>query len=300
VALAAGGLLFLPWLPSFLYQAEHTGTPWAPPVRPGSALAQTIDDFAGGDYQEALLFGMILFALFGLGLLARAVDDRHLDVDLHTQPQVRLEAAMVGLTLGLGIVAGFLASSTFVSRYAAVFFPFFILVVAAGVTRFVGLLPRLTVVGAVVLFGLIGAGANVTMDRTQAGVIADAVNRDAEPGDLVLICPDQLGPALHREVDGDLQQVVYPSFAGPEFVDWVDYRERNDAADPVTFAEQALEEAGEGRIWLAWSGAYKTFEGDCEAVIRTLRSARPGGGTVVAEDGDEFNEHANLETFEPS
>ncbi|HWW53661.1 MAG TPA: glycosyltransferase family 39 protein, partial [Acidimicrobiales bacterium] len=28
-ALASGSLLFLPWVPSFLYQAAHTGTPWA-------------------------------------------------------------------------------------------------------------------------------------------------------------------------------------------------------------------------------------------------------------------------------
>src|SRR5437764_8686927 len=28
-AMAAGGLLFLPWLPGFAYQLKHTGTPWA-------------------------------------------------------------------------------------------------------------------------------------------------------------------------------------------------------------------------------------------------------------------------------
>ena len=32
VAVAVGGLAFLPWLPTFIYQSKHTGTPWAPPA----------------------------------------------------------------------------------------------------------------------------------------------------------------------------------------------------------------------------------------------------------------------------
>src|SRR2546426_201584 len=31
VGLAAGGLLFAPWLPAFAFQLRHTGTPWAEP-----------------------------------------------------------------------------------------------------------------------------------------------------------------------------------------------------------------------------------------------------------------------------
>ncbi|HEX8804271.1 MAG TPA: glycosyltransferase family 39 protein, partial [Acidimicrobiales bacterium] len=40
VAMAAGGLLFVPWLGGFLYQAGHTGTPWGSPYRP-TELVQT-------------------------------------------------------------------------------------------------------------------------------------------------------------------------------------------------------------------------------------------------------------------
>ncbi len=34
LAVAAGGIFFLPWVPSFLEQASSTGTPWADPSRP--------------------------------------------------------------------------------------------------------------------------------------------------------------------------------------------------------------------------------------------------------------------------
>ena len=32
VAVAVGGLAFVPWLPTFIYQSKHTGTPWALPA----------------------------------------------------------------------------------------------------------------------------------------------------------------------------------------------------------------------------------------------------------------------------
>ena len=68
LAIAAGGLLFVPWLPSFLYQAAHTGTPWAGRLRPTNLLGATIQDFGGGAFKDAILVGAILVALSLLGL----------------------------------------------------------------------------------------------------------------------------------------------------------------------------------------------------------------------------------------
>ncbi len=55
VATVIGGLAFTPWLPTFLYQRAHTGTPWGEPVFPGVPLGYTLRDFAGGDVQEGWL-----------------------------------------------------------------------------------------------------------------------------------------------------------------------------------------------------------------------------------------------------
>src|SRR5205085_4081636 len=43
VAMAGGGVAFAPWLPVFLYQARHTGTPWAYPPNPVSII-DTLSD----------------------------------------------------------------------------------------------------------------------------------------------------------------------------------------------------------------------------------------------------------------
>ncbi len=76
VAMAAGGVFLLPWLPSMLYQSAHTGTPWASVVRPTTMVTETLQDFGGGDFAEGVLLGWALFGLFLLGLLATRLDDR--------------------------------------------------------------------------------------------------------------------------------------------------------------------------------------------------------------------------------
>src|SRR5207342_1082390 len=48
-AIAVGLLLFIPWLPTFLSQRAHTGTPWGVAVLPGLPIGMTFLGFAGGD-----------------------------------------------------------------------------------------------------------------------------------------------------------------------------------------------------------------------------------------------------------
>ena len=94
----------------------------------------------------------------------------------------------------------------------------------------------------------------------------------------------------------DVVQVVYPSFEDPEFVDWVDYEERNDAADPEAFAEELLTMAGDNRIFYVWNPAYRTFEGQCQALFLALAESR-FALTLGEANGGEFFENANLTVF---
>jgi uncharacterized membrane protein len=293
VAVAAGGILFLPWLPAFLYQSQHTGTPWATPVRPTRIITDSIVDFGGGGTPEGLLLGITLVVLVLLALFARARDARHLDVDLATQPEARTELVLVAGTIAVAAVAGYATHSTFASRYAAVYFPFVVLAVGVGISRFAGPLARWTIVVAVVALSLVGGARNVTTDRSQSRMIADAIEHRGRPGDIVAYCPDQLAPAVHRELPPGFSEVSYYDELGPERVDWVDYKDRMNASRPVAFA-QALLRRGEGHtIWLVWNGGYKTLEGTCEKVVNGLLRARPDGRPVVADDGG-FFEHAAL------
>jgi mannosyltransferase len=48
IATAIGLVTFVPWLPTFMYQRAHTGTPWGKAILPGLPIAYTLRDFAGG------------------------------------------------------------------------------------------------------------------------------------------------------------------------------------------------------------------------------------------------------------
>jgi hypothetical protein len=111
--------------------------------------------------------------------------------------------------------------------------------------------------------------------RTQAGTVASVLRREAKPDDLVVYCPDQTGPSVHRLVQSGLHEVVYPSFAGPEQVDWVDYKKRLAAANPAAFAKEALAQAGDHTLWFVSAPGYITHQGTCEAISDAFAAARP-------------------------
>src|SRR5580704_5277717 len=234
LALVVGGVLFLPWLPTFIYQSQHTATPWAAPPN-FSAVINAVTGFTDnqgstlstGTNQGRLLavvyFAMLALALFGLGK-----SDRIIELDLHTRPRSR------GATF---IVVGTL--------FAAVVFLPLILVIALGTTTLLNPKVRAAVVGVAVIAGLISSAQNVTTQRTQAGAVATAINTHAKAGDIIGFCPDQLGPSVYRQVDDTARydMLTFPRRTSPAIVDWVDYARTVNAASPTAFADDVAHKA---------------------------------------------------------
>ncbi|MBV9311375.1 MAG: glycosyltransferase family 39 protein, partial [Solirubrobacterales bacterium] len=54
------GILFLPWLPNFIYQATHTGAPWAPPPRFGAPVLLSRDLLGGDRITVALVVAIVI------------------------------------------------------------------------------------------------------------------------------------------------------------------------------------------------------------------------------------------------
>ena len=144
------------------------------------------------------------------------------------------------------------------------------------------------------MLALPGIVAAASQDRTQGGQVVDQLNAQAAPGDVVLYCPDQLGPAFSRHLRVDVHTMTYPTGAPAAFVDWRDYAARNAAADPEAFAARLLADTPADRtIWMAWVGGYRTYGDQCERLDTALRTARPGGGSIV-RDRPTVLEHATL------
>lgn len=302
-ALAVGAAAFVPWVPSFLEQAAHTGTPWAPAPRPTVLVDLTLRDLGGGPIAEAGLFAAGVVVLLLLGVLARPTPSG-LVLGSRPVPDVQGEAAVAALTLALGAVAGLATQSTFASRYSSVILPFVVLVAARGLAVVPGRRAVWGIGAGVVAFGAVGVYETVTEHRTQAGDHAEILAGAASAGDVVLTCPDQLGPAMRRALDQEgldhLRLYTYPDLGDGRRVDWVDYEERNDAADPAAVAAELLERTAptpDARIWVIWNGAYRTFDGDCEAFLNAL-TVTEGPFRVVEEDGaGAYFEHAGLVVF---
>jgi predicted membrane-bound mannosyltransferase len=312
VALAVGCLLFVPWLPIFIYQSRYTGTPWAAPPN-FAAVINAVTGFtanqgslstAGTD--QGRLLALVYFAMFALALFGIGRSARTIELDLRTRPRARALSIAVAGTLFAAITGGILTASAFAPRYAAVVFLPLILLVALGTTTLLDQRVRLAVVAIAVVAGLIGSVQNVNTQRTQAPKVAAVINEQAKPGDIIAFCPDQLGPDVYRVIDRSSRysMVTFPRGTGPQFVDWVNYSKVVHAASAIAFAGKLVAEADAGgghRIWLVWQPGYQTYGVKCEQLASTLLApaAHLGGHNWVTNSPSHYYEPMNLTEYAP-
>ena len=295
VALCVGAATFVPWLPTFLYQAKYTGTPWGKPILPPVPIGLTFQDFSGGQQHEGWILLLGFIVLVFLGTFGASVNERHIDVDLQGQPSIRWEAAIGATALVIGTSAAWVSRSAFQSRYASIVFPFFVLVVAHGIDCFASRRVRTSIVVLVVALGFVGGVRNVTSNRTSAAKVAAILKREAKPGDIVFYCPDQIGPAVARLAPKHLDQMTYPKLRKPGLVDWVNYKSVLRHHKPATVAQQVLALAGTRTIWYVSAPGYTTHVGTCDAVSAALANARTMLVRYVAPTND--FEKPGLEEF---
>jgi hypothetical protein len=300
VATGLGLLTLAPWLPTLLYQREHTGTPWGTAQLPGLPIAHSLRDFAGGapltvDLQEGWLLLLVLVPALLLGAFGRPRDDRHIEIDVRLQPAARPYAIFGAATLVVALSLTYVAGDAFQTRYSALVFPFFVLLVARGLSTLRDPRILLPVLVVVVVLGLIGGIRNSYTQRTEAGMVAAVLRARAAPGDLVVYCPDQLGPSVHRLAPAGLDERVYPSLEGPERIDWVDYKARVAEADPGAFAQRILDDAQARTIWLVSAPGYATHPTVCQTLGDAFAAARSRAVEVAARP-DVF-EKQQLEIF---
>ena len=295
-AMVVGGLAFLPWVPSFLTQLQHTGTPWGEASRPADVVWLSAVDFVGGPFSEPQLAAALLLALVVVGLFARPDPAPALLVMDHRPVAAAVPPATIAaLTLAIGWAVSLASSSTFQPRYASFVLAPVLLLVAMGLLRigqrWVALALAVVLIGA----GWIGVFEDLQGDRTQASQIAAVIDAEAGPDDVVVFCPDQLGPAVMRELETDLSAVTFPLFNQPERVDWTDYADRHAESSPTAFVDELLTAVvpDGGQVWLVARDGYRTVEGQCSETAALL-SAQRGATVVVPADVDTYYEPATL------
>ncbi|MFL5896447.1 MAG: glycosyltransferase family 39 protein, partial [Thermoleophilaceae bacterium] len=208
------GLLYLPWVPTTLYQLKHTGAPWA--SGPTWRAAEQIPRALLGNFREIGIVAVI--SVVGLVLAWRSrrrVDERPAWVALG------LLAAMVALAWTISQ-----ASAVWVPRYFAIFLGPLLLALGwafarAGVFGIVGML-------------ILGIGfwfyphspERLVLKSNVKLVAADGAAR-LRPGDLVLSTHPEQIPLIYLYLrDDGVHGVRYATQLGyvpdPQVMDWRD------------------------------------------------------------------------------
>jgi mannosyltransferase len=286
--MVVGALLFVPWLPAFAYQSAHTGAPWggAPGI---DTPVLTLFDWSGDGFSGPLL-GLLYFVLVALALAGRVGPTGGMTFG---RPFRRTPLVLLGLALGtmlVGTLASEAISSAYSPRYSVIALAPGLLVAAAGFSALPGR-ARPAALALVCVLGLFSSALVPFQLRTQAAQVAKVL-KIAGPHDLVVFCPDQLGPAVHRLAPNAGTQVVYPTFGSSAMVDWVNYKTRNANAHPLRFARTALQRAQGHTIWLVYANGYRTLRDSCLTLYTALTAARGQPITYLKASGRAFERDA--------
>jgi mannosyltransferase len=287
LGIGLGGLAVLPWVPSLLYQLQHTGTPWTDPASL-TAVLHSIGLWSGGGSLESQLLVLLFLVLLVLGIFGRRGTGREIVLDISGTQTGRMLAGVSLGTLAVAIGTSLLTHSAFAARYTSVAIGPFLVLLAIGTQMLGEDRVRRTAVCAAVVLGLWVAVPAVYSERSQAGELGAALTTYAASGDVVAFCPDQLGPSVMRYAPQDLVAKTFPSGAKPGRVNWVNYQERIGETSPEIFGRGLLETASGHGLWLVAGSGYRGLGDKCDQLLTTLSDARPGVQQLVGPDTHSF------------
>lgn len=234
---AGGGgavlVLWLPWLPSFLFQAGNTAAPWA--VRP-----QVGDFFADPASALGGTLGFVVAPLLGVGawLCRDRIDPEHARV-----------ARVVGFIALLTSVLGFLGAQlepSWTVRYLAVIVAPFLLAAAGALAPS----PRgrtilVTACGLLVAWSLVGSllpNPNARYAKDNMAAVAQAAGPHVHAGDVVVVTQTEQLAVAHHYLPAGLRYLTPTGPVGdPSVVDWRNIVPRLFAATPCAALSPTLD-----------------------------------------------------------
>jgi hypothetical protein len=235
IAFVGAGILYLPWLPNFIYQASHTAAPWDHSPRLGAPV-QISRDLLGGDRVAAAL---VIAATIGLAdLFTRRLRDTR-------------EATMMWTLILLPFATLLLAwissqiTPAWVSRYFAPVLASIMLLAAFGCAR-AGVV-GLVAIGLSVLF-LIKPSAYTPQYKSDMRDVSGEIAPLLHPGDLVIVSQPEQTPLTWYYLPAGLRfATTIGPVSDPRYMNWVDALKRLQHANPEATITPLLASLGPGQ-----------------------------------------------------
>ncbi|MDP9295036.1 MAG: glycosyltransferase family 39 protein [Actinomycetota bacterium] len=234
IAFGAVAVLYAPWLPSLLFQAAHTGAPWA--QRPSLDALATVPKHLLGTTA-----GVVLLLAGGSGVvtIVQARQGRRLG----SEARAVTALAIVALLTVLLAFAASQASPAWANRYLAVALPPLLLLAAAGLAaaRGMGL-------AGLALVAVLWAGYGPPAEKSNVRDVAEAITPSLAPGDVVISTQPEQVPVLSYYLPSGLRYATLTGFVSDTGVtDWRDGVERLGRASPEKDLRPILDALAPGR-----------------------------------------------------
>jgi hypothetical protein len=219
-AYVGAGILFLPWLPTFLYQTAHTAAPWDSSPGFGGPV-QISRDVMGGDRVTA---AVVIAAAIGLSDLVIKRNRR-----TATARGMWMLLAIPAITLILAWFASQLTPA-WVPRYFAPIVAPMLLLAALGMAR-------AGVVGAVALalsvIFLVNPASYAPQYKSDMKDIGGELGPMLHKGDLVIVGQPEQTPLAYYYLPADLRfsNTIGP-VSNPSYMNWVNALKRYQDSDP--------------------------------------------------------------------
>ena len=219
IGFGAALLLYVPWLPTLLYQAAHTGAPWLDPPRFGVVVQISKGLLSGGTVTVALLLAA------GSGCAA---------VLANRSESKERTAVYTAFTVGAATLAIAWLFSQFspawTTRYLGVALGPIFLLASLGLAR-AGVLG---LVALVIVLGIWSIPRSSSLEnKSNAADLAAAVENTLKPGDLVITLQPEQAPLMDYTLPPGLEEATQLGEVEIQGVmDWRDAQERLEAATP--------------------------------------------------------------------
>lgn len=219
IGFGAAALLYLPWLPTLLYQVQHTGAPWLDSPKFGAPV-QIAKSLLGGG---AATVALVLAAGSGLALALR---DR---LSRERRALVAIAIAFFGTLAVAWLVSQ--VSPAWTTRYLGATLGALLLLAAVGLAR----AGNLGLVGLVIVLGVWSIPKSSELkDKSNAADLGKIATPQLRSGDLVVVMQPEQTPLIdyHLPVGGLKYATPLGPVKNPSVMDWTDAQERLLASTP--------------------------------------------------------------------